>query len=270
MSIPNAIRDDNEGYILEEDIDVAAWISKISADIPCPAFMNQMKAVFGSHINFETAFSGFKLDSLTPNHQATWWIMDCSTPIRVGSQITKGCKDKSQVAVPVNLPTGSDFLTLILKHCSLSKEQIYTQIIPYMERDGEKQLYSTAGLEHAAYMQICQCAPAPNKGKKPLTGSIQSKYLAHALQLAKAGESSRQRLDVELDAYNQLHEPALPYDEELPHGVSDIEMSTPKAITAEEESELEEMTQMLFNNLKCEELEISCYLHHRQSISLAF
>ncbi|KIJ50449.1 hypothetical protein M422DRAFT_245725 [Sphaerobolus stellatus SS14] len=127
MSIPNAVRDDYEGYFLEEDIDVATWISKIITDIP--------------------------------------------------------------------------------------REQIYTQIIPYMEWDGEKQPYSATGLEHAAYMQFHQRAPAPNKSKKPLTGSTQSKYSAHAPQPAKNGKSSRQQLDVELDAYSQLHEPALPYDE---------------------------------------------------------
>ncbi|KIJ37653.1 hypothetical protein M422DRAFT_259746 [Sphaerobolus stellatus SS14] len=133
----------------------------------------------------------------------------------------------SKVPAPVKLPTGAEFLTLILKHCSLSREQICTQIIPYMERDGEKWPYSTAGSECAAYMQIHQHAPAPNKGKKPLTGLIQSKPSAHTPQPAKARESSRRRLDVDLDTYNQSCEPTLPYDEEPPHGVSDVEMSTP-------------------------------------------
>ncbi|KIJ52801.1 hypothetical protein M422DRAFT_242722 [Sphaerobolus stellatus SS14] len=44
MSIPNAIRDDNNSYFLKEDIDVTAWLSKIIADVPHQAFMYQMKA----------------------------------------------------------------------------------------------------------------------------------------------------------------------------------------------------------------------------------
>ncbi|KIJ38599.1 hypothetical protein M422DRAFT_258708 [Sphaerobolus stellatus SS14] len=164
MSIPNAIRDNNTGYFLKEDMDVAAWLSKIATDIPHSAFMHQMKAV----------------------------------------------------PAPVKLPTGAEFLTLILKHCSLSKEQIYTQIIPYMERDDEKQPYSTAGVECAVYMQLHQSTPAPNKGKRPLTGSLQSKFMAHAPQLAKTGESSQLQLDTDLDPYNQSCEPILPYDEEPP------------------------------------------------------
>ncbi|KIJ36676.1 hypothetical protein M422DRAFT_261032 [Sphaerobolus stellatus SS14] len=58
-----------------------------------------------------------------------------------------------------------------------------------MERDGEKWPYSAAGSECTAYMQIRQCAPAPNKGKKPLT--------------------------------------ALPYDEAPPSGALDVEMNAP-------------------------------------------
>ncbi|KIJ23853.1 hypothetical protein M422DRAFT_275486 [Sphaerobolus stellatus SS14] len=64
MSIPTAIRDNNDGYFLEEDIDVAAWISKISADISRSTFMYQMKVVFGSCDNFDTAFSRFSQDLL--------------------------------------------------------------------------------------------------------------------------------------------------------------------------------------------------------------
>ncbi|KIJ44664.1 hypothetical protein M422DRAFT_251957 [Sphaerobolus stellatus SS14] len=43
MSIPNAIRDDSDGYFLEEDVDIVAWISKVSLDISHPSFMHQMK-----------------------------------------------------------------------------------------------------------------------------------------------------------------------------------------------------------------------------------
>ncbi|KIJ37338.1 hypothetical protein M422DRAFT_260288 [Sphaerobolus stellatus SS14] len=71
MSVPNAIRDNNDGYFLEEDIDIAAWLSNITADVPHQAFMHQMKAVFGSQLNFEMAFSGFDSNSLIPNHHQT-------------------------------------------------------------------------------------------------------------------------------------------------------------------------------------------------------
>ncbi|KIJ51571.1 hypothetical protein M422DRAFT_244734 [Sphaerobolus stellatus SS14] len=203
---PNAVRDDYEGYFLKEELDITAWLSKTVSDIPRTVFMDRMKTVFGSCINFDTVYSEFDTNSLILHSQTTRWITDSSTPVRVGSQIKKGLK---RIHRPKNL------------------EQIYTQIIPYMERDGEKWPYSAAGSERTAYMQIHQHAPAQNKGKKSLTGSIQSKHLAHAPQLAKAGESSWQRLNTELDAYSQAREPVLPYDEEPLRGVSDVEMSTP-------------------------------------------
>src|ERR1700710_663483 len=99
--------------------------------------MNCMKAVFGSRINFETAFSGFNSNLLCPAFQQARWITDASTPLRIDSQITKGIKGKSQIEA-VKIPNGSDFLKLILEHCSLSREQIYNKIIPYMIRDDEK------------------------------------------------------------------------------------------------------------------------------------
>ncbi|KIJ47451.1 hypothetical protein M422DRAFT_248856 [Sphaerobolus stellatus SS14] len=71
MSVPNAIRDDSDGYFLEEDVDIAAWISKVSSDISHPTFMHQMKVVFSSCLNFETAFSGFPSNLLWPYHQAS-------------------------------------------------------------------------------------------------------------------------------------------------------------------------------------------------------
>ncbi|KIJ47321.1 hypothetical protein M422DRAFT_249170 [Sphaerobolus stellatus SS14] len=227
MSVPNAIRDDSDGYFLEEDVDIVAWISKVSSDISHPTFMHQMKVVFGSRLNFETAFSGFPLNLLCPNHQASRWITDCSTPLRVGSQIIKGHQDKSQMPASMKLPTGPDFLALVLKHCSLTKEQIYNKIIPYMERHEEKRPCSAAGTECAAYMQLNQCPPAPNKGKRPVTGSLQSRLSVHAPTPAKTGESSQQWLDADLDSYNQVHELALPYNEGPPSGTPDVEMHVP-------------------------------------------
>ncbi|KIJ36144.1 hypothetical protein M422DRAFT_261471 [Sphaerobolus stellatus SS14] len=81
MSVPNAIRDDGDGHFLEEDVDVTAWISKVAPDISRPAFMAQMKAVFGSCDNFDTAFSGFFKDLLRVDHEASMWITDSSTPL---------------------------------------------------------------------------------------------------------------------------------------------------------------------------------------------
>ncbi|KIJ31485.1 hypothetical protein M422DRAFT_266863 [Sphaerobolus stellatus SS14] len=221
-SVPNAIRDNPDGYFLKEDIDVAAWLNKIIADNSRPAFMNRMKTVFGSHLTFETIFSEFDSNLLRPECQQMCWITDSSMPVRIGFQITKGTKDKAQTTEPVCLPQGAEFLALLLKHCSLSREQIYTHIIPYMERDEEKRPMSAAAMD----------APAPNKGKKPLTGSSQSKPTAHALQPAKLRQSSHQRLDANLEAYNNEREPILPYSGEPPSHEPDVEMHGPTAIGA--------------------------------------
>ncbi|KIJ38262.1 hypothetical protein M422DRAFT_259171 [Sphaerobolus stellatus SS14] len=60
--------------------------------------------------------------------------------------------------------------------------------------------------------------PAPNKGKKLVAGSLQSQLLLHVPTPAKTGESSKQRLDTDLESYNQVREPVLPYDEAPPSG----------------------------------------------------
>ncbi|KIJ24576.1 hypothetical protein M422DRAFT_274595 [Sphaerobolus stellatus SS14] len=138
MSIPNALRDDQDGYFLEEDIDIAAWISKVTADISRSAFMDQMKAVFGSHVNFDTAFSGFNKNLLIAAHEANMWITDASTPLRLSTTIVKGSSATSQETKTEKLPRGPDFLALVLKHCALSRVQIYDRIIPYMIRHEEK------------------------------------------------------------------------------------------------------------------------------------
>ncbi|KIJ42776.1 hypothetical protein M422DRAFT_253862 [Sphaerobolus stellatus SS14] len=197
MSVPNAVRDDPDGYSLKED-----------------------------------AFIGFHSNLLTPHPQQAWWITDASTPIRVGSHILKGHKDSSQVTAPVKLPTGADFLTLLLKHCSLSKEQTYNHIILYMKRDEEKLPMSTAAVERAAYMQLHQSVPALNKGKKLLTGNSQSKSSAHAPQPVKIRQSRQQQLDADLEAYNKQCEPVLPYSEEPPIGEPDEEKIAPTIVGA--------------------------------------
>ncbi|KIJ27709.1 hypothetical protein M422DRAFT_271065 [Sphaerobolus stellatus SS14] len=157
MSVPNTLRDNHNSYFLEEDIDVAAWISKVAADISRSAFMDQMKAVFGSRDNFDMAFSGFDTNLLRADHEATMWITDLATLFHAGS-------------------------------------------------------------ERAAYMHLNQRPPAPHKGKQPVTGSLQSRLSAHVPTPAKTGESSHQRLDADLDNYNQVREPVLPYEEEPPSG----------------------------------------------------
>ncbi|KIJ27460.1 hypothetical protein M422DRAFT_271372 [Sphaerobolus stellatus SS14] len=203
MSVPNTIRNDPNSYFLKEDVDIAAWLNKIIADNSCSAFMHRMKSVFGSRFNFETIFSEFDSNLLRPDFQQMQWITDSSMPVRVGSQITKGTKDKAQTTEPVHLPQGAEFLTLLLKHCALSRAQIYDHIIPYMEWDEEKRPMSATGMERAAYMLLHQSAPAPNKGKKLLTGT---------------------------KAYNNQHEPILPYSEAPPSGEPDVEMHGPPAV----------------------------------------
>ncbi|KIJ40146.1 hypothetical protein M422DRAFT_256975 [Sphaerobolus stellatus SS14] len=217
MSVPNALQEDAAGYFLKENVDVAAWLNKVSSNLPRQAIMNCMKAVFGSCINFETAFSGFDLNLLRPVFQQTRWITDSSMPLHIDSQITKGIKGKSQIEA-VKMPTRSDFLTLILNHCSLFKEQIYNKIIPYMIRDDEKQPLSTAAVERAAYMVLQNRESAHYKGKKPLTGTGQSRISAHVPYPAQVGQSSQQRLDADLADYNNQCKPVLPYSEEPPSG----------------------------------------------------
>ncbi|KIJ27236.1 hypothetical protein M422DRAFT_271612 [Sphaerobolus stellatus SS14] len=214
MSVPNVLRDDNEGYFLEEDIDVATWISKVSADILRSAFMEQMKVVFGSCDNFDTAFSGFDKNLLGADHQA---------------QISS---TKSQATKPEKLPKGPDFLALVLEHCVLTRTQIYGRIIPYMIRHEAKRLCSRAGSEHAAYMHLALCPPAPHKGKRPVTGSLQSRLSMHEPTPVRTGESSRQRLDADLDNYNQVHEPVLPYEEEPPCSEPEVGDTAPPSAGA--------------------------------------
>ncbi|KIJ49257.1 hypothetical protein M422DRAFT_247062 [Sphaerobolus stellatus SS14] len=202
MSVPNALRDDHNSYFLEEDIDITAWISKVASDISRPAFMEQMKAVFGSRDNFDTAFSGFAMNLLKPDHEATMWITDLSTPLRIGTHIVKGRPPKSQDTKPEKLPTGPDFLALVLEHCALTRAPFYGRIIPYMIR--HKPNGHVAMLVHP---------PALHKGKRPVTASLQSRLSVHAPTPVQTGESSRQRLDEDLDTYNQVRDPVLPYEE---------------------------------------------------------
>ncbi|KIJ33254.1 hypothetical protein M422DRAFT_264800 [Sphaerobolus stellatus SS14] len=198
MSVPNALRDNRDSYFLEEDIDIAAWISKVASDISCPAFMEQMKAVFGSRDNFDTAFSGFTTNLLKPDHEATMWITDSSTPLRISTHIVKGRPPKSQDTKPEKLPTGPDFLTLVLKHCALTRAQIYGRIIPYMIRHEAKWPFSRAGRQ-----ATCDCIPAVMA-------------ISACADTSETGESSCQQLDEDLDNYNQVRDPVLPYEEEPP------------------------------------------------------
>ncbi|KIJ53775.1 hypothetical protein M422DRAFT_242027 [Sphaerobolus stellatus SS14] len=217
MSVPNALREDSDGYFLEEDIDVAAWLNKVIGKLPHQAIMLRMKAIFGNHINFETVFSGFDPNLLCMEMHQKRWITDASTPLHIGSQINKGIKGKTQVD-SVQIPNGSDFLALILEHCSLSREQIYNKIIPYIIRDDAKHPFSGAAVERTSYMALRNQEHSPYKGKSLVTGTSQSKPSVHAPTPAKTGESSRQRLDADLESYCQVREQVLPYDEAPPSG----------------------------------------------------
>ncbi|KIJ42204.1 hypothetical protein M422DRAFT_254594 [Sphaerobolus stellatus SS14] len=200
MSIPNALRDDNDSFFLEEDIDVAAWLNKISADIHRPAFNSQMKVVFGSRDKFDMAFSGFSSNLLHADHEFSMWITDSSMPLRIDNTITKGKPDKSQ-SKSEDFPKGPDFLC----------------IIPYMICQEEKKPCSDAGAG----------LPAPNKGKRPMAGSLKSRTLAHAPTPTKAGESSKQQLDTDLDLSQQVHDVVLPYEEAPPSGEPGIGDNAP-------------------------------------------
>ncbi|KIJ47045.1 hypothetical protein M422DRAFT_249355 [Sphaerobolus stellatus SS14] len=178
------------------NIDVAAWLNKVSGALPRQAIKLRMKAVFSSHINFELAFSGFNPNLLHPAFQQSRWLTDASTLLCIESQITKGLKD----------------------HCSLSKEQIYNKIIPYMMRDDERRPLSATAIECAAHMALRSKGNAQNKGKKSVAGNSQSWTLVHALTPDKTGESSRQQLDANLESYGQAREQVLPYDEAPPSG----------------------------------------------------
>ncbi|KIJ38043.1 hypothetical protein M422DRAFT_259443 [Sphaerobolus stellatus SS14] len=205
MSVPNAFREDNDGYFLEEDIDVAAWLNKVIGELPRQAIMTRMKAIFGNRINFETAFSGFDSNLLCAETHQKRWITDASTPLRIGSHVAKGIKGKAQID-SVQIPTGPDFLALVLEHCSLSREQIYTKIIPYMIRDDAKRPFSAAAVERAAHMALRQQEQAPYKGKHVATGNSQSKPSVHAPTPAKAA-----------------CEQVLPYEEAPPSGEAEVE-----------------------------------------------
>ncbi|KIJ46162.1 hypothetical protein M422DRAFT_250198 [Sphaerobolus stellatus SS14] len=215
MSVPNALREDSDGYFLKEDLDVTAWLIKVIGELPHQAIMLRMKDVFGSRTNFDMAFIGFDPNLLCAEMHRSRWLADASLPLCIGSQITKGIKGKIETA---KIPEGPEFLKLVLEHCSLSREQIYHQIIPYMIRDDEKWPLSAAAVERAAYMALRKQEKAPYKGKKPATANRQLKPSVHALTPAKTGESSRQWLDMDLESYGQAREQVLPYDEAPPSG----------------------------------------------------
>ncbi|KIJ25165.1 hypothetical protein M422DRAFT_273904 [Sphaerobolus stellatus SS14] len=87
-----------------------------------------------------------------------------------------------------------------------------------MIRHEAKQPCSHAGSKRAAYIHLNQRPPAPHKGKRPVTASLQSRLSTHALTPVQTGESSCQWLDEDLDNYNQVRDPVLPYEEEPPSG----------------------------------------------------
>ncbi|KIJ41236.1 hypothetical protein M422DRAFT_255740 [Sphaerobolus stellatus SS14] len=94
-TVTNALREDSDRYFLKEDVDVTAWLNKVIGELPCQAIMLRMKDVFGNHMNFEMVFSGFDPNLLCAEMHHTRWITDASTPLHIGSQVTKGIKGKS-------------------------------------------------------------------------------------------------------------------------------------------------------------------------------
>ncbi|KIJ48010.1 hypothetical protein M422DRAFT_248158 [Sphaerobolus stellatus SS14] len=93
MSVPNALREDSEGYFLEQYVDVTAWLTKVIGELPCQAVMLCMKGIFGSRTNFETACYGFDPNLFCAEMHRSRWLTDASLPLCIGSQITKGIKE---------------------------------------------------------------------------------------------------------------------------------------------------------------------------------
>ncbi|KIJ31572.1 hypothetical protein M422DRAFT_266714 [Sphaerobolus stellatus SS14] len=93
MSVPNALREDNDGYFLEQDIDVTAWLTKVIGELPCQAIILRMKGVFGSRTNFEMACYGFDPNLFCVEMHRSRWLTDASLPLRIGSQIAKRIKE---------------------------------------------------------------------------------------------------------------------------------------------------------------------------------
>ncbi|KIJ33571.1 hypothetical protein M422DRAFT_264505 [Sphaerobolus stellatus SS14] len=215
MSVPNALREDSNGYFLEEDVDVTAWLTQIIGELPRQAIMLRMKNIFGSCTNFDMAFIRFDPNLLCAEMYRTRWLTNASLPLRVGSQVTKGTKGKTQIAT-AKIPEGLEFLKLVLDHCSLSREQIYYQIIPYMIRDDEKRPLSTAAVERAAYMALREQEKATHKGKKPATAHWQSKPSVHAPTPAKADEVHSEWEYVNIDVQLDPDRDTLPVDQERP------------------------------------------------------
>ncbi|KIJ30465.1 hypothetical protein M422DRAFT_268010 [Sphaerobolus stellatus SS14] len=97
MSMPNALREDSEGYFLEQDVDVAAWLTKVIGELPHQAIMLYMKDIFGSRTNFDMVCIRFDPNLFCVEMHRSWWLMGASLPLRIGSQITKGIKGKTQI-----------------------------------------------------------------------------------------------------------------------------------------------------------------------------
>ncbi|KIJ46045.1 hypothetical protein M422DRAFT_250475 [Sphaerobolus stellatus SS14] len=190
MSVPNVLREDNDGYFLEQDVDITAWLTKVIA-VP----ILRRLVTDSTRICFALRCIGADGSRMPPS---------------LCTSVPKSPRESR------------------VKH-RLNLEQIYHQIIPYMIRDDEKRPLSSAAVEHAAYMALHEQEKAPYKGKKPATAARQSKPSVHALTPAKTGESSQQQLDADLESYGQAREQVLPYEEAPPSSEPDAGEIAPPA-----------------------------------------
>ncbi|KIJ45461.1 hypothetical protein M422DRAFT_250776 [Sphaerobolus stellatus SS14] len=125
--------------------------------------------------------------------------------------------------------------------------QVRNTVLPYEEapHSGEPETGNTApasaGASSTLQEEIKSVPPAPNKGKQPVTASLQSCLSVHAPTPAKTGESSQQCLDADLDSYHQSWELVLPYDE-VP-ATSDASSTLPSESTMNVDQELDDLYQ---------------------------
>ncbi|KIJ54770.1 hypothetical protein M422DRAFT_240855 [Sphaerobolus stellatus SS14] len=159
MSVPNVLRENSDGYFLEEDVDVAAWLNKVIGELPCQAIMLRMKDVFGSHINFETVFSGFDPNLLC----AEMHLLHCAlvpkslreskekAPYKGKKPVTGAGQPKSSVHTPTPAKTGESSQQQLDADLE-SYGQVHKQVLPYGEAppSGEPESGETAPLSGGA------------------------------------------------------------------------------------------------------------------------
>ncbi|KIJ40424.1 hypothetical protein M422DRAFT_256658 [Sphaerobolus stellatus SS14] len=89
-------------------------------------------------------------------------------------------------------------------------------------KDGIQELEAQL-LSLQTFPNLHECLPTPTNTTDS-HAPVSIMYTVHVPTPAKTGESSQQCLDTDLDSYNQVHEPVLPYEKAPPSGNPDVEM----------------------------------------------